>query len=70
LGVSGSGDTLAGIIVGLSARGATLAQAAAWGVVLHARAGIRLEAQFGRLGYLAREIAGQIPRLMQEFTSP
>ena len=66
LGVSGSGDTLAGIIVGLSARGATLEQAAAWGVVLHARAGGRLKWRFGPLGYLPREISGEIPALMDE----
>ena len=66
LGTSGSGDTLAGIIVGLAARGATLEQAAAWGVVLHARAGARLESRFGPLGYMAREIAAEIPSLMHE----
>jgi NAD(P)H-hydrate repair Nnr-like enzyme with NAD(P)H-hydrate dehydratase domain len=44
LAASGSGDTLAGIIVGLAARGATLAQAGAWGVALHARAGAALGA--------------------------
>ena len=37
--ISGSGDTLAGIIAGLAARGAPAEQAAAWGVVLHALAG-------------------------------
>jgi len=66
LGTSGSGDTLAGIIAGLAARGATLEQAAAWAVVLHARAGIQLTSRFGLLGYLAREIAGEIPRIMHE----
>ena len=39
LATSGSGDTLAGIIGGLAARGAALEQACAWGVYLHARAG-------------------------------
>ena len=32
LGISGSGDVLAGIMTGLAARGAPLVQAAAWGV--------------------------------------
>src|SRR5712671_3289273 len=39
LATSGSGDILAGILVGLLARGATLDQAAAWAVYLHGAAG-------------------------------
>lgn len=65
LATSGSGDTLAGIVAGLAARGATLAQAACWGVALHARAGERLAARFGVLGYLAREIPAEVPALME-----
>ncbi|MFC7543768.1 NAD(P)H-hydrate dehydratase [Siccirubricoccus deserti] len=38
LGTSGSGDTLAGFIAGLLARGAAPAQATAWGVYMHAEA--------------------------------
>jgi hydroxyethylthiazole kinase-like uncharacterized protein yjeF len=64
LGTSGSGDVLAGLIGGLCARGATPEQAAAWGVFLHARAGQALEKRFGPLGFLAREIAAEIPALM------
>jgi hydroxyethylthiazole kinase-like uncharacterized protein yjeF len=66
LATSGSGDVLAGLIVGLLARGAPPEQAAAWGVSLHARAGERLAARLGPLGYLARELAGEVPRLMAE----
>jgi len=65
LAISGSGDTLAGIIAGLLARGATLEQAAAWGVVLHAAAGEQLALRCGPLGYLAREIAAEIPALLR-----
>jgi len=65
LAISGSGDCLAGIIAGLLARGATLEQAAAWGVVLHASAGEQLALRSGPLGYLAREIAGQVPALLR-----
>ena len=65
LAISGSGDTLAGIIAGLAARGATLEQAACWGVALHARAGDKLAERFGTLGYLAREIPHEIPALME-----
>ncbi|CUA82884.1 yjeF C-terminal region, hydroxyethylthiazole kinase-related [Gulbenkiania indica] len=64
LACSGSGDTLAGIIAGLVARGAPLTQACAWGVALHARAGERLAERKGPLGYLAREILDEIPLLM------
>ena len=66
LATSGSGDTLAGIIAGLAARGADLAQATCWGIALHARAGERLEERFGPLGYLAREIPGEIPSLLEQ----
>jgi hydroxyethylthiazole kinase-like uncharacterized protein yjeF len=65
LAISGSGDTLAGIIAGLAARGATLEQAACWGVALHARAGERLAERMGVLGYLAREIPNEIPALLE-----
>lgn len=64
LGVSGSGDTLAGIIAGIAARGAPAIQACAWGVVLHALAGAALTRQHGPLGFLARELPGPIPRLL------
>jgi hydroxyethylthiazole kinase-like uncharacterized protein yjeF len=64
LATSGSGDTLCGIIAGLAARGATLEQAGAWGVALHARAGEVLARRFGPLGYLARDIAPEVPALM------
>ncbi|MDB5750915.1 MAG: NAD(P)H-hydrate dehydratase [Ramlibacter sp.] len=64
LGTSGSGDVLAGVIAGLAARGATPEQAAVWGVALHARAGDRLAALTGSLGYLARELPAQVPAVM------
>lgn len=65
LGTSGSGDVLAGVIAGLAARGASPEQAAVWGVTLHARAGDRLARQWGSLGYLAREIAAEVPAAME-----
>jgi NAD(P)H-hydrate repair Nnr-like enzyme with NAD(P)H-hydrate dehydratase domain len=69
LAISGSGDTLAGIIVGLLARGASLEQAAAWGVVLHAAAGEQLALRCGPLGYLARELAAEVPALLRILAS-
>ena len=41
LGVSGSGDVLAGIVGGLLARGADPLTACLWGVLLHGEAGAR-----------------------------
>jgi hydroxyethylthiazole kinase-like uncharacterized protein yjeF len=64
LGTSGSGDVLAGVIAGLAARGAEPAQAAVWGVWLHAQAGMRLSKRQGTVGFLAREIAAEIPSLL------
>lgn len=64
LGTSGSGDVLAGLIAGLLARGASTAQAAVWGVRLHGKAGEQLSARHGPVGFLAREIAPEVPRLM------
>lgn len=70
LASSGSGDTLAGIIAGLCARGTTLAQATCWGVALHAAAGAALATRMGLLGYLAREIPAEIPALLERFARP
>ncbi|MFC5500404.1 NAD(P)H-hydrate dehydratase [Caenimonas terrae] len=67
LATSGSGDTLAGIIGGLAARGATPEQACAWGIVLHATAGARL-ASAGPLGFLARELPAEVPAALLELS--
>ena len=67
LATCGSGDTLAGILTGLVARGAALFLATAWAVYMHAEAGRRLAARIGPLGLLAREIPGEIPTIMGEF---
>jgi hydroxyethylthiazole kinase-like uncharacterized protein yjeF len=69
LGTSGSGDVLSGLIAGLCARGASATQAAAWGVFLHGRAGVALEKRLGPLGYLAREIAAEVPAAMAKMAS-
>ena len=66
LATSGSGDTLAGIVGGLTARGADCLTAALSGVYLHGEAGRRLGGEVGTIGFLAREIPDQVPRLMDE----
>ncbi|MDQ6860088.1 MAG: NAD(P)H-hydrate dehydratase [Verrucomicrobiota bacterium] len=60
LATAGSGDVLAGIVAGFCARGAPPLQAAVWAVSLHARA--------GGIGFLAREILDQIPRLTSDLS--
>jgi ADP-dependent NAD(P)H-hydrate dehydratase len=65
LATSGSGDTLAGIVGGLAARGAEPLTAALWGVYLHGEAGRKLSGEVGRIGFLARELLDQVPGLME-----
>jgi ADP-dependent NAD(P)H-hydrate dehydratase len=69
LATSGSGDILAGILVGLLARGATLDQAAVWAVYLHGAAGNRLKRRMGPIGFLARELSDEVPELMNSLSS-
>lgn len=69
LGTSGSGDVLAGAIAGLRARGTSGAQAACWGTHLHAAAADRLASRMGPLGFLARELADELPALMLELNT-
>lgn len=64
LATSGSGDTLAGIVAGLAARGASAVHAAVWGAFLHGAAGRALTRRIGPIGYLARELLDEIPALM------
>jgi len=68
LATSGSGDILAGILVGLLARGATLDQAAVWAVFLHGAAGNRLKRRLGPVGFLARELSDEVPALMNSLS--
>jgi len=64
LATGGSGDVLAGIMGGLLSRGAAPRVAAAWAVWLHGEAGRSRAAVSGKIGFLARELLGEIPRLM------
>ena len=67
LATSGSGDTLAGIAGGLLARGADPLQAAVWSVYVHAAAGKTLGTRIG-LGFLAREIPPEVPRILSQLS--
>lgn len=64
LGVGGSGDTLAGIVGALLARGADPLTALLWGVLLHGEAGEALSRKVGSVGFLAREIPDELPALL------
>lgn len=68
LATAGSGDVLAGLVVGLLARGASPAQAACWGTYLHSVAGERLASSVGGVGFLARELVDQVPPVLAELS--
>lgn len=68
LATSGSGDVLAGALVGLLARGATLDQAAVWAVYLHGTAGNQLTRKIGTIGLLARELCDQLAPIMNSLS--
>lgn len=66
LATSGSGDVKAGVIAGLMVRGADPAQAAVWATFAHGRAGERLAARVGPVGFLARDLLTEIPQVLAE----
>jgi ADP-dependent NAD(P)H-hydrate dehydratase len=66
LATSGSGDVLAGAVAGLLARGADPSQAACWASHVHAAAGDRLAVSVGAMGFLARELLDELPRVLVE----
>jgi hydroxyethylthiazole kinase-like uncharacterized protein yjeF len=61
LATSGSGDVLAGAVLGLLARGADPCQAACWALHLHGAAGLSLAEEKGRISFLARELLEALP---------
>jgi hydroxyethylthiazole kinase-like uncharacterized protein yjeF len=65
LGTSGSGDVLAGAVVGLAARGADPLCATVWAAHLHGLAGERLGCDGPGLGTLARELPAELPRALR-----
>lgn len=69
LATAGSGDVQAGLLTGLLARGATPLQAAVWAAWLHATTGERLAARVGTTGFLARELSGEVPGLLDDLRS-
>ncbi len=68
LATAGSGDVLAGLVVGLLARSAEPEQAACWATYLHSVAGERLASTVGGVGFLARELVDQVPPVLAELS--
>jgi ADP-dependent NAD(P)H-hydrate dehydratase len=68
LATAGSGDVLAGLVVGLLARDVEPHQAACWGTYLHSTAGERLASAVGGVGFLARELVDQVPPVLAELS--
>jgi hydroxyethylthiazole kinase-like uncharacterized protein yjeF len=68
LGVSGSGDVLAGVLVGLAAQGCAALAATLSAVHIHARAGARLARRGPGAGRLARELLDELPALVATLT--
>ena len=65
MAVGGSGDVLAGMIVGLLGQGLTPLTAAACGVWLHGAAGDVCAKNIGMYGMLPSDMLAEIPRLMK-----
>ena len=69
LATAGTGDVLAGAIVGLLSQGADLGNAASLGVYLHGEAGERVRATFGDTGMLASDLLPELPKVIQNLRS-
>jgi ADP-dependent NAD(P)H-hydrate dehydratase len=65
LGTAGSGDTLAGIIGGFLAQGLAAAEAAVWGVSVHALAGELVAAELGDDGVMASDLLPKLPLVLR-----
>ena len=66
LATGGSGDVLAGAVAGLLSRGTAPLVAAGWGVWLHGQSGRRVATTSGPIGFLAREVPAEFPRLLPQ----
>jgi len=65
LASGGTGDVLAGAIVGLLAQSATLEDAASLGVYLHGAAGERVREDMGDTGMIASDLLVELPRAIR-----
>ena len=65
MATAGTGDVLAGAIVGLLSQGLSLGDAAALGVYVHGRAGENVREDLGDTGMLASDLLSALPRAMR-----
>ena len=65
LATAGTGDVLAGIVVGLLAQGNSPYAAAVAGAYIHGETGERVRSRSGESGLLASDLLGEIPLVMQ-----
>ncbi len=65
LATAGTGDVLAGIVVGLLAQGVQPRAAAVAGAFIHGEAGEHVRARLGESGLLASDLLGEIPLVMK-----
>ncbi len=69
LATAGTGDVLAGAIVGLLSQGASLSDAASLGVYLHGEAGEKVRSSLGDTGMLASDLLPQLPKAIRHLRS-
>lgn len=65
LASAGTGDVLAGVIVGLLCQGLQLEEAASLGVYLHGESGDRIREVIGDTGMIASDLLPVIPKVIQ-----
>ena len=70
MATAGSGDVLAGLLVGLLAQGYDAPTAARVGVMVHGRAGDVCRAELGRRGMIAGDILRCLPYAWRELEAP
>ncbi len=66
----GSGDVLTGVIGALLAQGIEPLRAAAWGALLHGRAGARAQSRLGEVAMNASDIVAELPGAFMEHMAP
>ena len=66
LASAGTGDVLSGIIAGLAAQGLSFFDAAALGVYLHGKAGIKVGQRLGDTGMIASDLLPELPLVIKQ----
>jgi NAD(P)H-hydrate epimerase len=69
MATAGAGDVLTGIILGFLGQGLTTYEAAALGMVVHARAGDHAAGRLGQHGVLAGDILAAAPEVLQDLVA-